>query len=144
MFLKVRQMLLAMGLFGLLDTIWFSVFMKEFAINRLGSLLEVSSGDLQVNLGAAIFVYVVMAVMAVFFLLPVLQLQPSGFRRWIYGLFFGFGVYAIFDFTNLALFPSYDFLFSVIDCLWGGLIYSAFGLLVFIVTNAEGPKKISK
>jgi|GEM_PF-2376629 len=134
MVLKVQTVfkntLLAMALFGFLDWVWFSVFMKEFATQRLNSLLLIENSVLQVHLPSAVFVYFVMALMGSLFLVSSLKPLPSIFYKWLWSYFFGFGIYAIFDFTNLALFPAYDFQFAIIDCLWGGFLYSCFGGIV--------------
>jgi uncharacterized membrane protein len=35
----------------------------------------------------------------------------------------GLAVYAIYDFTNLALFMDYSVVFAVADSLWGGILF---------------------
>ena len=35
----------------------------------------------------------------------------------------GFCIYGIFDFTNYALFNDYELLPSVVDMVWGGILF---------------------
>ena len=36
----------------------------------------------------------------------------------------GFFIYSVYDFTNLALIKDYDLTLSIIDSLWGAVLYS--------------------
>lgn len=36
----------------------------------------------------------------------------------------GFFIYSVYDFTNLALIKNYDLTLSIIDSLWGAVLYS--------------------
>ena len=36
----------------------------------------------------------------------------------------GVGVYAVYDFTNLAILKNYDPLFAIADTLWGGILFT--------------------
>jgi uncharacterized membrane protein len=49
----------------------------------------------------------------------------------------GMGIYAVFDFTNLAIFNNYPFFLSILDIVWGGLL---FGLTTFITYLFTGTK----
>ena len=37
----------------------------------------------------------------------------------------GIMVYAVYDFTNYALFEQYDWKFAIADSLWGGILFVA-------------------
>jgi uncharacterized membrane protein len=32
-------------------------------------------------------------------------------------------VYAVYDFTNVAIFEDYDWKFAIADSLWGGILF---------------------
>lgn len=36
----------------------------------------------------------------------------------------GFFIYSVYDFTNLALIKDYDLTLSIVDSLWGAILYS--------------------
>ena len=37
---------------------------------------------------------------------------------------YGISIYAVYDFTNYALFEKYDWKFAIIDTLWGGILFT--------------------
>ena len=48
----------------------------------------------------------------------------------------GAAVYAVYDFTNLAVFKNYTLAFAVQDTLWGGILFAtAFTLLELILNK---------
>ncbi len=36
---------------------------------------------------------------------------------------YGVSIYAVYDFTNYALFDQYDWKFAIADSLWGGVLF---------------------
>lgn len=36
---------------------------------------------------------------------------------------YGVSIYAVYDFTNYALFDNYDWKFAIADSLWGGVLF---------------------
>jgi uncharacterized membrane protein len=49
--------------------------------------------------------------------------------NWVYdsifnGFLFGFVLYGVFDFTNLAIFTDYSLNTAIIDMIWGGTLLS--------------------
>lgn len=36
---------------------------------------------------------------------------------------FGFCIYGVYDFTTLAIFKKYNYLFAISDTLWGGILF---------------------
>jgi len=50
-------------------------------------------------------------------------------NKWVYdslikGFLFGFVLYGVFDFTNLAIFTDYALTTATIDIIWGGTLMS--------------------
>jgi uncharacterized membrane protein len=60
---------------------------------------------------SAIIVYAALA----YLLLDTTSYQQAFFR--------GLAVYAVFDFTNLAVFERYDWKMAVADSIWGGVLF---------------------
>jgi uncharacterized membrane protein len=48
------------------------------------------------------------------------------------GFIYGFILYGVFDFTNLAIFKEFDLKTAIIDMVWGGLLTSS----ALLITNA--------
>jgi uncharacterized membrane protein len=52
--------------------------------------------------------------------LAYLLLETSSYQQ---AFFRGMAIYAIYDFTNYALFEKYDWKFALADTLWGGILF---------------------
>jgi uncharacterized membrane protein len=54
---------------------------------------------------------------------------------------FGLIVYGVYDFTNLAIFNKWSLFLSIIDILWGGILFSLTIMLInFIFGRYYNPK----
>lgn len=49
----------------------------------------------------------------------------------------GAGVYAVFDFTNLAIFKDYPFFLGLLDVVWGGLLFGITTMLTYLLTGQK-------
>lgn len=59
----------------------------------------------------------------VYLLLAYMMLEATSYRQ---AFAFGVCIYGVFEFTNLAVFTGYDWLFAVAETVWGGVLL-AFG-----------------
>lgn len=118
-------------IFLALDWIWFTVFMKSFALRELRPLLRLNvDGSMNVHMGFAISAYVVMALFMVVFLLPkIIEVKIS--RAVGYSALMGFLVFGIFDFTNAALLRDYPNIFVLADMAWGTFLYAVTGSVLW-------------
>lgn len=116
--------------FGVLDSIWFSTFMKKFAVSEIGPILRLSGGKLSVNMPAAIVAYLLMILIACLFLVPRLSVNSSMLYNFSIGALMGMCVFGIFDFTNHALLNSYTIKFVIFDVLWGSFMYGCLALIL--------------
>jgi uncharacterized membrane protein len=108
--LKLFAIVFIVGI--ILDIIWIGFIIGDFFKQELGDLY-VPKFSL-----AAVLAYVVMSAAIVFFVLQ----HPSvtSVKTAIYvGALFGFTLYAVYDFTNLAILKTYSIKFMVVDILWG-------------------------
>jgi uncharacterized membrane protein len=79
---------------------------------RSQNIIKNISGSFQVRGWAAIPVYVALAY---------LLLQQTSMK----GAFLsGLAVYAVYDFTTLALFKDYPLSFALMDTVWGGVLFA--------------------
>lgn len=115
--------------FGVLDSIWFYLFMKKFAQNSLRTHIEIIDGKWSINLSYAILAYSLMVVSSVMFLQPQINTNTPILKTIILGFIFGVCIFGIFDFTNGALFTNYPFKFMLIDTIWGGFMYLLLALI---------------
>lgn len=77
---------------------------------------KIQSNKMKVNLYGASVVYILMIVVLYYFIIKEKKTPNEAF-------ILGFCIYGIFDFTNYALFNDYELLPSVVDMIWGGILF---------------------
>lgn len=106
--------LLALVLIPLLDTPW----LLYQSSTGLKSLVDVQGGrPIQMNITAGVPVYFALAYL--------LLEQHTVYHATLTGI----AVYAVYEFTNLAIFKDYSLVFALSDTLWGGVLFA----LAFLV-----------
>jgi len=61
----------------------------------------------------------VSAIIVYLFLAYMLLQTTSSYQAFLYGV----SIYAVYDFTNHAVFENYDWKFAIADSLWGGVLF---------------------
>ena len=123
---------LASVVFGVLDSLWFGLFMQKFALNKLEPLLRLSGNKLDVSLGFALIAYFFMVVLAVFFV----DLRGNSARKVFFkASLFGICVFGIYDCTNGALLKVYPLEFVLVDTLWGGVLYGTYSVIAHTLSS---------
>ena len=56
----------------------------------------------------------------VYLALAYMLLQTTSYKQ---AFLYGVSIYAVYDFTNHALFEHYDWKFAIADSLWGGVLF---------------------
>lgn len=69
--------------------------------------------DAVMRLGSALVVYMALAYLA--------KMPETAMEAFLLGA----SVYAVFDFTNYAIFKNYDLRIAIADTLWGGVLFTA-------------------
>ncbi len=75
-------------------------------------VLRIQGSDLSLRYGPAFIVYLALAYL-------VLQVETP-----LEAFKLGVAVYAVYDFTNLAMFKNYTWQFALMDSLWGGILFA--------------------
>ena len=60
------------------------------------------------------------ALPVVYLFLAYMLLQTTSNKQ---AFMYGVSIYAVYDFTNYALFDKYDWKFAIADSLWGGVLF---------------------
>lgn len=110
-------------LFALLDGIYITLISGQF--RSMVQEITNKKSDISFDIVSAIMTYVVMVFMLWYF---ILKEKRSPFEAAL----FGSGIYAIYDFTNKATLPGWTWSFSIMDTIWGGVL---FGTTTWIVQN---------
>lgn len=69
--------------------------------------------------------------------------------NWVYdsiinGFLFGFVLYGVFDFTNLAIFSNYSLNTAIIDMIWGGILLSFTSFIGYYILEISNILTFSK
>ena len=106
---SVSKYLVAFVIIILIDIPWLTIQMS--ASQKMFSAIQ-GGRAVHMTLWPAVIVYIALAY------LLLLQTSASG------AFLSGAAVYAVYDFTNLAIFKDYTLSFAVADTLWGGVLFS--------------------
>lgn len=105
-----------------IDFLWIGVLMANFYKTEFGTLMRS-----QMLYGAAVVVYIFLALGIAIFVLPRAGEQIRSLL--FYGFLFGFTVYGIYDMTNLATIQGWTLKLSLVDMCWGGVLCALVTLL---------------
>lgn len=75
-------------------------------------VLRIQGSDLKVKYLPALVVYIALA-----YLISQVETPMEAFKM-------GVATYAVYDFTNLAMFKNYTLSFALMDSLWGGVLFA--------------------
>lgn len=75
-------------------------------------VLRIQGSELNLRFMPAFVVYVALA-----YLVLQVETPMEAFKM-------GVAVYAVYDFTNLAMFKNYTLSFAIMDSLWGGILFA--------------------
>jgi len=76
------------------------------------------------NLTYAFFSYILLIFGLYYFVYRYINKSTWKYDTLIKGFLFGFVLYGVFDFTNLAIFKEYSLKTAMIDMIWGGVLMS--------------------
>ncbi len=101
----------------LVDVAWLTAT-GSFYKQQFGDISRLQEGTVLYWAGAV--VYLVMAASLVFFALPLVG--ESWLGAALIGALFGFSVYAVYDFTNLATLKHWPLILLAVDISWGSTL----------------------
>lgn len=124
----IKQYLVALGTFLLIDGVWLTVVAKNFYAKYLGFLMTKTP-----NLAAAgIFYLIYILGMVVLALGPALQ-KGSLMSAVLTGALFGLCGYATYDLTNLAMIKDWPLLVTIVDLIWGTVLSGAVAGISYLI-----------
>lgn len=101
-----------------LDSLYLSFFKKKF----IKMITNIQKESFKLNIFGLVMSY--------FFLTLGLYFIIKNKLNYKNAFLFGFIVYGVYDMTNLALFNKWSLVLSLIDTIWGGLL---FGTTIFLL-----------
>ena len=126
----VAQYAVAIVAFTVLDVIWLGTVAKDLYAAHIGHLLAPKA-----NLPAAIAFYAIFLAGLVFFVIHPAIAEGSWTKALLVGAVFGFGTYATWDLTNLAVLKDFPFSIVPIDMAWGTFLAAAVSTATYAVAQ---------
>ncbi len=130
----IAHFIVSAVVFGVMDSLWFALFMRKLAFKELRPLLNMVDGKMQAHYPSVFMAYLLMIIIAVVFLVPRLSPSMGLLSTFAIGAVMGLCVFGIFDFTNSALFSPYPFKFVMTDVAWGGFMYGCLAVIIAKLT----------
>jgi len=124
----IKQYLVALVTFLIIDGLWLTVVAKNFYAKYLGFIMTKTP-----NLVAAgIFYLIYILGMVVLILTPAFQ-KGSLMSAIFTGALFGLCGYATYDLTNLATIKDWPLLVTIVDLIWGTVLSGAVAGISYLV-----------
>lgn len=127
---SVKIVILLIVVFAVIDYLMLNFILQTPWANAIENIQH---SPLTPKAHYGLIVYILLAIGSYYFVyrnslppLPKMQLLFNGF-------FFGFIIYAVFDFTNLTIFTNYPLNLALIDSVWGGILTSVSLLTVYSI-----------
>ena len=117
------QYLVAAIVFVVLDGIYVNLIKSSY--NR--QIKNIQGTDIKVNMIAAAITYIILIFGINYFIIQKKRSVSDA-------ALLGFLIYGVYNFTNLALFSNWSVLLSIVDTMWGAVL---FGLTTGIVYKLE-------
>ena len=106
---SLKQLVVAMVALVLIDSVWLLTAGRY----ALAMTQRIQGSAVVFNMGAAAIVYVALG----YLVWQVKSVQEAALM--------GSAVYAVYDFTSLALLKKYEWTMAVADTLWGGVLFAS-------------------
>lgn len=106
---SLQQLMVAMVVFVLIDSVWL-LTAGQYA---LAMTQRIQGSIVVMNLAAAFVVYIALG----YLVYQVKSVQEAGLL--------GAAVYAVYDFTSLAILKKYEWTMAVADTVWGSVLFAA-------------------
>ena len=124
----VLLVLIAFGVFFLIDIVWLALIAKNFYQKHLGFIMAK-----KVNWPAALIFYVLFIIGLVYFAIdPAVKANDIGVAL-LNGSLFGFMTYATYDLTNLATLEKWPLKITIVDLIWGTFLGTTVSLITFLI-----------
>ena len=116
-----------------MDFIWLAHLGKPLYMKYLKPFFNMGEFGLNVNYAAAGVVYICLILGVIIFVLPLASTLKDAI---CFGAIFGLLVYAVYDFTNMAIMKDWPLFISIVDVLWGGFLCAMVSAVSFYLKTA--------
>ncbi len=136
----ISKILITILLLIIIDFVWIGILnQKTYKL----AIEAVQKTKFEVRYFPGLIVYIAIALIINLWIIPFVKLNKDKknmfYHPFINGFLLGALTYAIFDFTNMAIFKDWSYSVSVLDSLWGGVLT---GTITSILLYLEQSYKI--
>lgn len=115
------------------DLLWIGVLMKPFYLGELGEIARRQGDALTPRWGAAVLVYLLIPLGIIFFVRPALGGDTRLWSALWRGALFGFILYGVYDFTNLATLEKWTVRMTAVDVAWGATLCGSMSVVMTLI-----------
>jgi uncharacterized membrane protein len=113
---NIKTILITFITIVVVDFIWLGFVAKHLYLKEMGHLMRLHEGNVSPNYLAATLVYIALVVGILLLVLPNAHTYTEALIK---GALFGLIIYAVYDFTNLAILANWPLFISLVDIAWG-------------------------
>lgn len=106
----------------ILDMIWLGFVAHKFYLTQLQPIGRINNGKFEPIFWAAGLVYLFLAALVVYFVLPRLDPGTSLITIFLVGALMGFLVYGVYDMTNFSTLKDFSIQVAMADMGWGAVV----------------------
>ena len=136
----LSKILLTILLIVAIDFLWIGILNQGLYKSAIES---VQKTKFAVRYFPGLIVYIAIALIVNFWIIPFVKQNKDKkntfYHPFVNGFLLGTLIYAIFDFTNMAIFSNWSYSVSILDSLWGGVLT---GTITSILLYLEKSYKI--
>jgi|688.fasta_scaffold00228_58 uncharacterized membrane protein len=129
----IKLMALLIPLLLLLDAIWLGILMKSFYAQQVGAIMRQNETGMDPRWGAAIVVYLLIPIGLIVFVRPRIGDRAGVGHAFGWGAIFGFVLYGVYDFTNLAVLEVWTTAITLADVFWGGVLCGVLSSVMYVI-----------
>lgn len=101
-----------------------AIYLKSSSGHFNKVVKSIQGSDLKLRVGPAIACYLVLAFAINYFII-------KDKRSVLDAFLLGFVIYAVFDLTTMAIFKNWDLATSLMDMVWGGVLFASVTYLTY-------------
>jgi uncharacterized membrane protein len=128
---QIVNFLIVIILLIVIDFVWIGII----NVDRYKMVIkDVQKSDMKARMLPGLVVYIALTIIILYWVVPTVKLGDKNLfiNAFKNGFMLGALTYAIFDFTNMAIFNNWTLQISIIDSLWGGVLT---GLITYIIVK---------
>jgi uncharacterized membrane protein len=133
----LSKILLAILLIVAIDFVWIGIINQKLYQTAIEA---VQKTKLNVRYFPGLIVYIAIALIVNFWIIPFVKQNKDKknifYHPFVNGFLLGFLTYAIFDFTNMAIFSEWYYSVSILDSLWGGVLTGSITMILLYLEKS--------